>query len=522
VTSIFVDGSGNVHTTGHFAGTADFDPGASTFNLTSAGSVDVFVSKLDSSGNFVWAVRWGGTSNDQGNSIILDGSGNVYTTGNFQGTVDFDPGAGTFNISNAGLNDVFVSKVDSSGGFVWAVKLGGTLTEQGKGISVDGLGNVYTTGNFSGTVDFDPSASTFNISAVGGDSFVSKLDPSGNFVWALKLGGTSFDEGLGIFVDGSGDVYTTGNFQDTADFDPRAGTFNLTSVGDSDVFVSKLDSSGGFVWAVRWGGTSADQGRGVFIDGSGNVYATGIFNSTVDFDPGAGTSNLTAAGGDDVFVSKLSQACVPTPTPTPTTTATPTNTPTPTFTPTATLTNTSTPTPSTGSLTIVKNAMPADGTDFQFNIASAFLLKWGTSGSGGGQFSSPWGIALDSAGNVYVADHQNHRIQKFDSDGTFLQQWGMNGSGDGQFNFPQGVALDSAGNIYVTDSNNQRIQKFNSSGVFLLKWGTNGSGNGQFSFPSGIAVDSAGNVYVSDTNNSRIQWSLPAQVGDEWVRGRPV
>src|SRR6185503_12423147 len=109
------DGSGDVYTTGFFQGTADLDPGGGTFNLTSAGGNDVFVSKLDSSGAFAWAVRWGGTSDDLGRSMTVDGSVNVYTTGIFQGTADFDPGGGTFNLTSAGSNDVFVSKLDSSG-----------------------------------------------------------------------------------------------------------------------------------------------------------------------------------------------------------------------------------------------------------------------------------------------------------------------------------------------------------------------------------------------------------------------
>jgi hypothetical protein len=141
----------------------------------------------------------------------------------------------------------------------------------------------------------------------------------------------------------------------------------------------------------------------------------------------------------------------------------------------------------------------------KFDSNGAFLLKWGTGGSGNGQFSTPWDVAVDSAGNVYVADTSNHRIQKFDGSGTFLLKWGTNGSGDGQFSFPRGVALDSTGNVYEVETNNHRIQKFDGNGTFLLKWGTNGSGDGQFSFPFGVAVDSAGNVYVADTGNHRIQ-----------------
>ena len=108
------------------------------------------------------------------------------------------------------------------------------------------------------------------------------------------------------------------------------------------------------------------------------------------------------------------------------------------------------------------------------------ITKWGSYGSGDGQFNAPSGVAVDSSGNVYVADTDNHRIQKFNSSGGFITKWGSSGSGDGQFNYPYGVAVDSSGNVYVADTSNDRIQKFNSTGGFITKWGSYGSGDGQF------------------------------------------
>lgn len=163
----------------------------------------------------------------------------------------------------------------------------------------------------------------------------------------------------------------------------------------------------------------------------------------------------------------------------------------------------------TGSITIIKNASPANGTDFSFTTDALttgnYLFKWGSSGSGNGQLQNPIGIATDRVGNIYIAESNNHRIQKFDSDGTYLTQWGSLGSGDGQFNHPSGVAVDGTGNVYVVDGENNRIQKFDSNGNYLAQWGTNGSEDGQFASPQSIAVDTAGNVYVVDTFNDRIQ-----------------
>ena len=244
-------------------------------------------------------------------SIVLDASGNVYTTGNFVDTTDFDPGPGRFNLISAdGASDIFVSKLDASGNFVWAKNMGGPVSGGGSGYSIalDALGNIYTTGFFEGNTDFDPGAGVFNLTSVSifADVFVSKLDASGNFIWAKNMGASGEDFGNSIAVDASG-VYITGDFQGIVDFDPGTGTNNLTSAGGRDIFISKLDPSGNFLWAENTGSTSDDEGQSIAVDVSGNVYATGYFRGTADFDPGPAVFNLTSAGNTDVFIVKLSQ-----------------------------------------------------------------------------------------------------------------------------------------------------------------------------------------------------------------------
>ena len=304
--STVVDSTGNIYTTGRFANTVDFDPGVGTSNLTSAGSSDVFVSKLDASGNLLWAKSFGAAAADAGLSIAVDSTGNVYTTGFFASTVDFDPGAGTTNLTTAGSSDVFISKLDASGNLVFAKRFGGGISDLGYSIAVDSTGNIYTTGFFQDTVDFDPSAGTTNPTTAGlSDVFISKLDASGNLVFAKRFGAAEADAGRSIALDSTGNIYTAGYFEQTVDFDPSAGTTNLTSAGRSDVFVSKLDSSGNLVFAKRFGAAETDVGLSVAVDSTGNVYTTGYFEQTVDFDPGAGTTDLTTGGGSDVFVSKL-------------------------------------------------------------------------------------------------------------------------------------------------------------------------------------------------------------------------
>ena len=317
--SVAVDSSGNIYTTGYFQGTVDFDPGAGTANLTSAGSWEVFVSKLNSAGELVWVKKFGSTAADQGRAIAVDTLGNVYTTGSFSGTVDFDPGAGTSNLFS-GQDAVFVLKLNSAGEFVWAKQFNESWTSvaYGYSIAVDSLGNVYTTGIFRGTVDFDPGAGASNLTSAGStgnvDAFVSKLDSTGAFVWVKQFTGTGNKDELGysIAVDSSGNVYTTGYFSGTTDFDPDpagGAVANLTSSADgADVFVSKLNSTGAFVWVKQFGGTSIEQGHSIALDSLGNVYTTGYFQGTTDFDPdpaGGAVANLTTAGAWDVFVSKL-------------------------------------------------------------------------------------------------------------------------------------------------------------------------------------------------------------------------
>ncbi|MEW6534364.1 MAG: 6-bladed beta-propeller [Candidatus Auribacterota bacterium] len=141
----------------------------------------------------------------------------------------------------------------------------------------------------------------------------------------------------------------------------------------------------------------------------------------------------------------------------------------------------------------------------KFNPYGGFITKWGSEGTGDGQFKAPTGIAINSSGKVYVTEFYNHRIQVFDSNGTFITKWGSLGTGNGQLYYPEGIAIDSSGKVYVTEFYNDRIQVFDSNGTFITKWGSLGTGNGQFDNPADVAIDSSGKVYVADRSNHRIQ-----------------
>ena len=304
---IAVDTDGNIGATGIFNSTADFDPTQGTDNRTSAGDWDVFISKFDSSGNHLWTKTRGGRGKEVGQGIAFDSGGNIYSLGLFNEIVDFDPGVGVADLTSNGGPDMFISKFDSSGNYLWAKRIGNEGSDGAAQAAFDRTGNLYFTGFFSGTVDFDPSDDGVAelTSLASGEMFVSKFDSSGNFLWAKRRGGAGADRGFNIAVDGSGNIYSTGFFAGTVDFDPGVGVADLTSNGDSDIFIAKFDSSGNHLWAKGIGGTEADRGLNIAVDTSGNVFTSGFFSNTVDFDPGTGTSNFTSNGGLDMFTLKL-------------------------------------------------------------------------------------------------------------------------------------------------------------------------------------------------------------------------
>ncbi len=302
--SLALDSDGNVYTTGFFEGTADFNPGMEISNLTSNGNSDVFIQKWDNDGNFIWAKNIGFSGYDEAYSLTLDNQKNIYITGYFEETVDFDPGPETFTLNSEGETDIFVQKLDPDGNFLWAKSMGSTNYEEGSFITLDTYGNVYTTGYFEGNVDFDAGAVT--LSSLGGtDIFIQKMDNDGNFEWAKSIGSSSNEESYSITTDSQGNVYTTGYFEGTADFDPGSGTFNLTSNGNSDIFIQKMDADGNFVWAKHIGSNGIDRGVSLTLDDQEDLYITGGFEGTTDFNPGFEIFNLTSQGIQDIFICKL-------------------------------------------------------------------------------------------------------------------------------------------------------------------------------------------------------------------------
>lgn len=201
-----------------------------------------------------WSATFGNADVDLGQAMAVDASGNTYYTGSFSGSVDFEPGAGNTTLTSAGLTDIYVLKLSSTGSLLWAKQIGAASDEAGNDINIGPSGNIYITGSYSGTLDFDPGAGTADLTAAGTDAFVLVLDAAGNFVSATSIGGAGSETGQRVEVDGSGNTYLAGTFVGTSDLDPGPATYPVTSAGSEDVFYVKLDASGNFLHGGSIGG----------------------------------------------------------------------------------------------------------------------------------------------------------------------------------------------------------------------------------------------------------------------------
>lgn len=294
--SIALDGTSLV-VTGQFDGVADFDPGPGVYNLSSNGGVDLYVLKLDTSGQFIWAKQFGNTQFENATCIQTDNLGNIYVTGIFTGAVDFDPGPGVFNVSSGTGSACFVLKLNSAGDLVWARSYIGVNLES---FTLDAGYNIIATGYFWGSIDFDPGPGIFTAttnSTSTKDIYILKLDNNGNFSWMKQLHsvltGIFAFEAYSIKTDASQNIYIGGSFSSTVDFDPGPGSSVLTS-SIQDIYLLRLDPSGNFQWVKTSTGGTSTRILSMELDPAGNIYCTGTFTGTVDFDPGPAAATLSS------------------------------------------------------------------------------------------------------------------------------------------------------------------------------------------------------------------------------------
>lgn len=308
---IKLDSNGNIIIVGYFSNVMDCDTDIPVNNISSNGLSDVFIAKYSHDGTLIWCKAFGGSNEDYAFEFDLDLSNNIYVTGYFTGTVDFDPSSGNNIINSIGGRNTFVCKFDQNGNYIWAKSFNNSVNES-ISITCDANGNSYITGNFIGTVDFDPSNNVSNATAQGIflDSYIVKLDAQGNLVWHKTITGQDDENSYGIDLDVNGNIFVTGIFYGTADFDPGVNTYNLVGNSqNSDFFILKLDQNGNFMWAKSYGDALTDVGFKISTDLNGNLYCTGWFYGTVNFDPGQSNFSLTAIQSNkNGFVLKLDSA----------------------------------------------------------------------------------------------------------------------------------------------------------------------------------------------------------------------
>ena len=303
------DAAGNIYIAGRFASTCDMDPGPGVFTLTANGTADMYLAKYNSSGAFVWAYAIGAAGSERANSLNVDAAGNIYLTGVFSTTVDFDPGSGTANLTSAGGNDIFVARYDSAGNYVWAFNLGGTGSDAGEVVLNDGTGNFYLGGEFgSASIDMDPGTGTLILnnasSSSSQDPFIAKYDTSGNIIWARSFLGPNSDYVKGLAIDASQRIVIGGYFTNNLVVDTVAGISLLTS-GNTDCYVVRLTSAGVYDWSAGFGGLQSDFISGLSTDGN-NIIIAGYFQGNIDCAPGQDTLFLTSRGNTDIFISSIS------------------------------------------------------------------------------------------------------------------------------------------------------------------------------------------------------------------------
>lgn len=340
----------------------------------------------------------------------------------------------------------------------------GNRLDEGNGIAIDNNGNIYITGQFeSATLNFGTVSITNNSSNNNADAFVAKFDPSGNCLWAKTIGGVADEFGSAIDVDNNGNVFVTGYFESAS---VTVGSQTLTSYGDRDIFIVKLNTSGDFLWAKGAGGNYEDEAYGVSCDGSGNAYITGYYwSNSVNF----GSSSITSAGDVDAFLAKYN---------------------------------------SDGTLAWAKT-VGGDGDDrgtalVSDNDGNVFI-------TGGYESASlNFGAATLTNGETYK---KYMYVAKYNTSGTNL--WAKSASSVGARTYGTGISLDQSGNCYIggvfdgttanfgthTITNNKPggsnafIAKYNSSGVD--QWASNAVSGPEGNQTYCITTDNAGNSFIS-------------------------
>lgn len=315
--AIDVDRNDNVILTGSFYGAIDVDPGTTVYSFAANTNSEVFLVKLTPIGDFIWAKHLGSYKTANANvvaeDIKCDNVGNIYVAGSYSGICNFDPDVTNYSLQKGGG---FVCKYNANGNLQWAKQIGAYSSyfiTRPVGIDVDGAGNVYTSGTFYGTEDFDPGSSINTLTSNGSmDAFILKLTSQGDFAWAKNIGGADVDYSYDIATDYSGNVYMIGLYYGNIDFDPGPNNHTVCCLYDGTVIL-KLDTDGNYIFAPAFNrpinsNNGTCTGRRIVVDDLQNIYMTGMFGGSVEFDPTHGVYILNEGRGfADAFIVKLAK-----------------------------------------------------------------------------------------------------------------------------------------------------------------------------------------------------------------------
>ncbi len=427
--------------------------------------------------HLAWVNDIGGVGYDEARGLTVGPNGDVYLTGEFEDTVDFDPGPGSYELASAGQTDAFLACYGNGGGIKWAAALGGSLASQGYGITITPAGGILTTGIFTGTVDLDPGPAVLPRTSMGAyDIYLCAFDADGTLQWADVIGGPDNDETRSVATDGAGNAYIAGELSGTTDADPGSGYLPITTHGSFDALIAKYDANGALVWAHALGGQGDDRGYDLAVRADGSAFITGYYADTVDFDPGPGTSVISTPsqwsngflacfdpggqlqwvndlGGDGtdsgrgVVVDPLGNVVM-----------------TGRFARTMTLGN------GADTVSLACSGWPGDPGDadvFMAKFDPFGQLMWAC-GIGGDQENMPRGIATDLDANIFVTGRTRGTIDldpgpgtawrsaagefdaflaKYDTDGQF--EWGFT-VGNTEHERGLNVATDAAGSAFIT------------------------------------------------------------------------
>lgn len=306
-----VDSIGNVYITGYSNDTVDFDPGPNEV-LLDAGNDDIYIAKYDAMGNYLWAHVFWSPGHNYGTNIKLDNDGNVVIVGHAQSLADFDPSTNLHYLgNNATANYAFIAKYDANGNFIWANEIGNNFGTFINDLSIDYNNNIVITGYFYGSIDMDPDTGAAYINSNQTGIFTAKYNQSGQYIWAKCISGIgNLGESQSVVCGKNGNIYVAGIFGNKVDFDPGPDSLFYTAQTTCDRFFLKYNTMGDLIWAKEInvnedGMLFADRAIKIALDDDENVYLTGNFLGTVDFNPATAVFNIVAPPTTSSYICKF-------------------------------------------------------------------------------------------------------------------------------------------------------------------------------------------------------------------------